>query len=158
LVVAGLPLLRRIVLAATSAGFERIVVRDDRREVRRLIDGTRASTATSIDSVASPSRTRVVMVPANVVPQARWLRSLLQVPLEPERVYGSSSTALVVETDEPEAVVADAARAENAETLASDLGRAFGGETRPLDADGCFALTTPGDLPRAETWLLRSLI
>jgi phosphatidylglycerophosphate synthase len=156
--IGGLPLIRRIVLSARSAGYGRVLIRDDRPEIRRFLDGTRFATLTAGDEAEPRSRGRVVILPANVVPQARWLRSLHETPLAAETVYGTASTAMVVETDDPGAVIAAAARGGDAESVSAELDRLFGSEKRPLDTDGCFPVVAPGDLARAETWLLRSLI
>src|SRR5262249_29703391 len=72
-VVAGLPLLRRIVLAGSRAGFSRVLVQSERDDAERLLGGTPASL---LNGAQLPeARRRIVILPANVVPQARWLRA-----------------------------------------------------------------------------------
>ena len=60
-VVLGVPLRRRVALSAQRAGFDRV--------------------GEALEVEALPGRTRVVLLPANVVPQTRWLRELLAMPL-----------------------------------------------------------------------------
>src|SRR4029453_4805310 len=81
-VIAGLPLLLRIVLAAARAGFERILVHPGACPEPRLLEGTGAAV---LDGRAgTPAPERLVLLPVNVLPQARWLRGLREMPLEPE--------------------------------------------------------------------------
>src|SRR5437667_425254 len=74
IVVAGLPLLRRIVLAGSRAGFSRVLVQISHGDAERLLGGTAAG---ALSGARLPdSRRRIVILPANVVPQPRWLRAL----------------------------------------------------------------------------------
>src|SRR5262249_35099212 len=107
-VVAGLPLLRRIVLAGQRAGFARVVVQSDVSRFDRLLVGT-VATALSGTARLTTSRCRIVILAANVVPQARWLRALRESELETERLYADAGATAVVDTDEPAAVLAAAA-------------------------------------------------
>src|SRR5262249_12365030 len=66
-VVAGLPLLRRIVLAGARAGFSRVLVQSGQAEAERLLGGTAASVLSGVQQ--PDSRRRIVILPANVVPQ-----------------------------------------------------------------------------------------
>ena len=107
MVVAGLPLLRRIALAGIRAGFSRVLVRSAHQGsahpgIDRLLDGTSAVTLTggSVPLTESAGRglaalTRIVILPGNVVPQARWLRSLRERRLEAERLHGDPAMAAV---------------------------------------------------------------
>ena len=60
--VAGLPLGKRIALAAARAGL--LPVED-----------------------APVGRRRLVLLPGNVIPQIQWLRGLKEMPLEPETLW-----------------------------------------------------------------------
>src|SRR5215470_10183331 len=113
-VIGGLPLLRRIVLAATAAGFDDVLVLSGAPSVRGLLEGTRATLVGDAAPTAPSSRRRVVVVPANVVPQARWLRTLLEQPLAVETLSVDESLVTVVETDQPAAIVMAAARTKDA--------------------------------------------
>src|SRR5438445_88842 len=107
-VVAGLPLLRRIVLAGSRAGFSRVLVQSGHDGVERLLGGTAASELGARPTL--DSRRRIVILPANVVPQARWLRALRETDVEPERLSADGQLAAVIDTDGPSAVLAAAAQ------------------------------------------------
>lgn len=156
-VILGLPLIRRIVLAATSAGYGRVLVRDS-ESGRHLLDGTAAAVLTATDTMSLLARRRVVALPANVVPQPRWLRSLLEMPIEREKLYVDPAMAAVVETENPGAVIGTAARSASAGAFVAALRRTFEEAGWPLDPEGRFPIVAPGDVPQAEAWLLRSLI
>jgi 1L-myo-inositol 1-phosphate cytidylyltransferase / CDP-L-myo-inositol myo-inositolphosphotransferase len=110
-VLLGLPILRRAVLAAERAGFERIVVEEAAGlDLPLLIAGTRAEIAARPGPDDDPGSEGLVHLDENVLPQVRWLRQLRQgAPSAPE-------------------------------------------------SGGRFVIASPTDLPRAETWLLRSLV
>ena len=156
-IVAGLPLLRRIVLAGIRAGFTRVLVRSAHAGIEPLLDGTPATALTEGGDPGPAARTRIVILPGNVVPQARWLRMLRERPIEMERLHGDPSAA-VVDTEDAAAVLAAGARCESAEELVAALRAQFGGAELEGDAAGRFRLSSPADTARAETWLLRSLI
>ena len=156
IVVAGLPLLRRIVLAGARAGFSRVLVQSRPGAAERLLGGTSAET---LSGTRPPdSRRRIVILPANVVPQARWLRALREAEVEPERLYADGELAAVVDTDEPSAVLAAAARSRDVGELLATLRVRF--DEAKLDADetGRFPMTEAADTRSAEVWLLKSLI
>jgi hypothetical protein len=94
--VAGLPLGKRIALAAARAG---LVPADD----------------------APPGRRRLVLLSGNVIPQIQWLRGLKEMSLEPETVWVDPAMVAVVETDDPKPVLAAAARAASPADLISAL-------------------------------------
>jgi len=157
-VVAGLPLLRRIVLAGIRAGFSRVLVQSDPAGIDRLLGGT-AATALSDDArLASDSRRRIVILSANVVPQPRWLRALRELQIEAERLYADASLTAVVDTADSAAVLAAAMRCRGAGELVERLRARFDGTDLKADDAGRFPLTGPSDTGPAETWLLRSLI
>src|SRR5262249_46285628 len=85
LAAGGLPPLRRIVLAGSRAGFSRVLVQASRDDAERLLGGTAAGELRG--ARPTDTRRRIVILPANVVPQARWLRALREVEVEPERLY-----------------------------------------------------------------------
>ena len=156
--VAGLPLLTRIVRAATAAGYEHVFVRDAGPATGHLLGGTGAVVLTPSTPLPPLSKRRIVVVAANVVPQSRWLRGLLEMPIEPERLYADGACAMAVETERAGEVLRAAARAPSAAALVAELARLFAREALPLTADGRFPLASAGDVATAETWLLRSLI
>jgi len=137
--VAGLPLARRVALAAGRAGFGDVAAAGD-------------------DQATPDGPRRVVALGGHVVPQPAWLRALSSMPLQPETLYVDDGAVAVIETEEPARVLAAAARSRSADELA----RALEGDVpivrRPLEPTGRFALGGTNDVPAAETWLLRSLI
>ncbi len=78
-VVAGLPVVRRIALAGTRAGFGRIVVHG--LHVDGALAGIRADQLDPAEAGEPGSQCRLVLLPANVVPQPDWLRALLAAPV-----------------------------------------------------------------------------
>jgi phosphatidylglycerophosphate synthase len=131
--VAGLPLGRRLLLAAARAGLA------------------------SVPS-AEPGRCRMILVPPNVIPQPRWLRALAAMPLQPETLWIDPAQVAVLETEDPKPVLDVAGRAASATECVATLRGRFATIEGTADHKGRFALRTAGDLPRAESWLLRGLI
>ena len=154
--VAGLTLLRRLVLAATSAGYTRVLVADGLGDGAGLADTIAGPLgAASLPSAASH---RVVVAPANVVPQKRWLRTLQEMPLERDTLHADAALGVgVVETERIDAVIA-AARGNGSAGVLERLGKVF--ESRPLATDpkDAMAVHGAGDRRAAERWLYRALI
>jgi 1L-myo-inositol 1-phosphate cytidylyltransferase / CDP-L-myo-inositol myo-inositolphosphotransferase len=155
-VVAGLPLLRRIVLAGSRAGFSSVLVQSGHDDAERLLAGT----AARVLSGAPPpdSRRRIVILPANVVPQTRWLRALRETEVEPERVCADGELTAVLDTDDPAFVLAAATRCRGIGELLATLRVRFDESKLEVDETGRVPLTEAADTRPAETWLLRSLI
>ncbi|MBI3030930.1 MAG: CDP-alcohol phosphatidyltransferase family protein [Candidatus Rokubacteria bacterium] len=157
--VAGLPLLRRIVLAAAHAGFGRILVHPAAvPDGRGLLAGTAAVVLAPEGPLPALPPGRIVLLAANVIPQSAWLHSLLEMPLEPERFYTDGRGAAVIETGDPDAIVAEAARRPGPEALLESLGAVFKPVDCSLAGEGRFALTGVGGVRQAEDWLLRGLV
>jgi len=155
-VIAGLPLVRRIVLAAERAGFERILVHPRACPEPRLLGGT-AAVLLGADAPVT-LRARLVLVPANVLPQARWLRALREMPLDPETLAVDSSLTSVVESAGVDEVLRSAGQATGAEDLIATLSRRLAATTRAGDPADRLALGGAAGAPAAADWLLRSLI
>lgn len=155
-VIAGLPLVRRIVLAAERAGFERILVHPRACPQPHLLAGT-AAALLGAETPVGP-RARLVLVPANVLPQARWLRALREMPLEPETLAVDSSLTAVVESAGIDEVLRSAGQAAGAADLITALSRRLAPATEAGDPAGRFALGGAAGPWAAEDWLLRSLI
>jgi len=153
--VAGLPLLRRIVLAGARAGFDAVLVHRDAGPAD-LVAGTPAAPLTP--EAFPGARGRVVILPANVVPQPRWLRALREAELAPEKAYVDSSLAAVIETEQPARVLAAAAASRDVDEAVAALGAGYSDPPAVVDAAGRFPLATVADVPAAERWLLRSLV
>ncbi len=157
-VVAGLPLLRRIVLAGARAGFSEIRVHKTLAGAEDLLAGTPAALLTPDEPDAPHARRRIVIVPANVVPQPGWLRGLLGGALRADTAYADASLTVVIETADPGRVLAAAARCRSAGELLGVLRGGFADPPAALDATGRFVLTAGADVAAAERWLLRGLI
>ncbi len=157
-VVAGLPLLRRIVLAGQRAGFARVLVQSDPSSLDHLLGGTAAIALSGTARPLTASRCRIVILAANVVPQPRWLRGLRESEIEAERLYADAGAAAVIDTDEPAAVLAAAASCRSVGHLVETLRARFDWTDLKADDAGRFPLATASDTGGAETWLLRSLI
>lgn len=155
-VIAGLPLLRRIVLAGQRAGFERILIHPRTSPKLQLLAGTPADLLDA-DTPVAP-RARLVLVPANILPQARWLRALREMPLEPEALVVDASLTAVVESCGAGEVLRAASEAEGADDLIGALSRRQAPATQPADPAGRFALGGGLGAREALDWLLRSLI
>ena len=157
IVVAGLPLLRRIVLAGARAGFSRVLVQMGHDDVERLLGGTAASVLSGARP-APDSRRRIVILSANVVPQSRWLRALRESDIEPEHLYADGQLTAVIDTDDPSVVLAAAAQCRGVGELLAALRVRFDEAKLEVDDTGRFPLSEPADARPAEAWLLRSLI
>jgi phosphatidylglycerophosphate synthase len=157
-VVAGLPLLRRIVLAGARAGFAEIRVHKALAVADDLLAGTPAAPLTPDEPDAPRARRRIVILPANVVPQPGWLRGLLGGALCADTAYADASLTVVIETADPGRVLAAAARSRGAGELLGVLRGGFADPPATLAAAGRFVLTARADVAAAERWLLRGLI
>jgi len=157
-VVAGLPLITRIIRAAKTSGYTDVLVCDMDAGIRGLVERAGAAVLTSSRSADDRRRRRIVVMPANVVPQSRWLRSLLNEPIESERIYVDGASVVLVETTRTSAVIAAAARSASAPALVGALSRVFDKGPEPLGREGGFAVDSAREVSKAETWLLRSLI
>lgn len=155
-VIAGLPLLRRIVLAATRAGFERILVHPGACPEPRLLEGTGAVVLDG--GAGTPSPDRVVLLPVNVLPQARWLRGLREMPLEPETILVDSSMVAALESAVGGDVLRTAGECSAPHDLVASLSRRLPSIAPAGDPAGRFAVEGAGGVKAAEDWLLRGLI
>ena len=154
--IAGLPLLRRIVLAAARAGFERILVHPRACPEPRLLEGTPA-TVLAAEPTPGPVA-RVVVLPANVLPQTRWLRGLREMPLDRETLAVDASVAAALESAVAGELLGAAGKDAGAQDLILALSRRLPRVAQPGDPAGRFALERAADAKAAEEWLLRSLI
>jgi phosphatidylglycerophosphate synthase len=131
--VAGLPLGRRITLAAARAGLSTI-------------------------ASSEPGPRRLILVPSNVIPQPRWLRVLAAMPLQPETLWVDPAQVAVVETSDPKPILDAAGRAGGVGECVATLRERFTVVEGPADIKGRFPLRAAGDLDAAESWLLRGLV
>lgn len=156
--LAGVPLVRRIALAADRARFRSVLVSLSRSDDPRLLAGTSALPLIPNGSPPLPPLGRLVVIATNVVPQPRWLRALCELPVEPERLYVDGASVAVVETKDPERVVAVAARSRSPVELVAALDARSGTVDLAPDESGRFVVGALRDVPAAEAWLLRGLV
>lgn len=154
--VAGLSVLRRLVLAAERAGFAPVLVGQLRPDEERLVAGTSAASITATPPAALPRR--IVLLPSNVVPQAAWLAELRALPIQPGHLYVDDASVAVLEVEDPAEVVETVARSRGATEAVTALAKSFTAVRGALGGDGSFVLHTARDVRAAERWLLRSLI
>jgi 1L-myo-inositol 1-phosphate cytidylyltransferase / CDP-L-myo-inositol myo-inositolphosphotransferase len=152
--IAGLPLLRRIVLAAERAGFDRVLVHPRACSRPGLLDGTGAALLGADPVTRAPGR--LVLLPVNVLPQARWLRLLREMPLEPGPPAVDPSGAATVEGVEGGALLRSAENGGPA--LVEELARRRPRVAAAGDPAGRFPLVGADGPRAAEAWLLQSLI
>jgi phosphatidylglycerophosphate synthase len=155
-VVAGLPLIRRIALAARRAGFGRIAVHG--LCVDGTLSGIPADRLDQAESELQGSRCRFVLLPANVIPHPDWLRALLATPVEPDTLYRDGAMVAIIETARPDRVLSATSGSRSVGDLLAALRTRFDEAPCPVDRSGRFPLAGRGDVASAETWLLRSLI
>jgi len=155
-VIAGLPLLRRIVLAAGRAGFDRILVHPRACPDSRLLEGTDAAVLGAGPAVAPMAR--LILLPAHVLPQVRWLRRLREMPLDPETLAVDGSLAAAVESVAAGDLLRSVGESAGSDDLIATLSRRFPCVTEARDPCGRFPLGASAGPPAAEAWLLRSLI
>lgn len=157
--VAGLPLVRRIALAGARAGFSSVRVAGVWPGASSLLAGTGATPlAPEISAPPAGALCRIVLLPINVVPRPQSLRALLELPLEPERLYADRSNAIVLDVEDAAAVLGLAARSSSPSDLRAALRARFGADDVMLDVAAGVRLDRRTDVREAETWLLRSLI
>lgn len=136
-VVLGVSLSTRIVKAAERAGFDRIV--EDGPAAERLSPG------------------RIVFLRGSMLVKPDWLRALREMPVEPERLYAAGDGAVLIETSFPEGLLSGL-HAEGRGIAAALASRAVERIEEPDIERGRILLADSTDLPRAEKWLLASLI
>ncbi|MGH7335743.1 MAG: CDP-alcohol phosphatidyltransferase family protein [Candidatus Rokuibacteriota bacterium] len=138
-VVLGVPLRQRVILGGLRAGFDRVGVPEEMQGPR-------------------PARSRIALLPVNVVPQTRWLRDLREMPLALDTIHRDVSGTAVVETEDPGRVLKTALGCATPDETLAELRATFPIVDDPLDPSGRFVIQGPADVESTETWLLRSLV
>lgn len=155
----GLPLLRRSVLAASRAGFGRIIVlTPDPTGIKELLDDTRASVLSLGEPVESLPPGRIVLLASNVLPDPKWLRMLLEMPITPEQLYVDGASVAVIDAVDSRAILSVVSSGLRPRDLFAALGQFLKMVRKPVGQEGMVTLVTPHDVRKAETWLLRGLI
>ncbi len=157
-VVLGLAWIRRVVLTAERAGFGQILIAADRgtAKLEHLLAGTSARIVTPEGPATPLPAGRMVAMSLEVLPRSAWLRSLLEMPVEPDRLYADSSVG-VIQTADPNAILSALRKTPTANGLA-ELKNHWPTVSKPLGNGGKFEIAATCDLPRAEDWLLAGLI
>src|SRR5262249_51518353 len=94
--VAGMPLVRRIALAAMRAGVGRIVVHE--LPIDGGLSGIRAQPLRTAEAGEPGVARRLILLPVNVVPHPDWLSALRTAPVERDTIYVDGSMAMLIET------------------------------------------------------------
>jgi phosphatidylglycerophosphate synthase len=157
-VVAGLPLLRRIALAAMRAGLRPVVVGYPRHEVASVLAGTSALVLAPDEPIAAVSARRLVFLPLRVIPQPEWLRAVAATPLEVGHLCTDGATVAVLDADESSRALAVASRGKSLDEVVATLRATFKTEERAFEGSGKFLLASSRDVRAAERWLLGNLV
>jgi phosphatidylglycerophosphate synthase len=154
----GLPIARRVALSAFRAGFVRVLFDAARGwDLSEALRGTGAEVVPPAGPFPEIPPGRLVLLAPGVIPQAAWLKSLLARPVE-SGVFlldADETVALVDSARGREVLAALAARAPEGAWEAAAVGSARAPLSSPA---GVVVLHGRIDLPRAERWLLQSLV
>lgn len=155
----GLPLLCRSVLAASRAGFGRIVVQTpEPAGVMRLLDGMPATVISPGETMEPLPPGRLVLLAANVLVQRDGFRRLLDMPIEPGRLYRVQESVAVIEMSDAQEISSIMSRGLYVSDLFRALGQCLHTVNQSLGQGGMLELSTPQDVAMAEDWLLRGLV
>lgn len=167
-VVAGIPLLRRIVMAASRAGCHEILVVDTGWPgLTRLLTGTRAVLLPPDKLIDLPVRrtetghphsSRILVLAGNLLPRPSLLTHLTEMPLRAETMHVPASGIAAVETAGPKALLSMIGRANDDLSVFSGLERTYQRAGALIDGAGWVRVSNRADLRNAERWLLRGLI
>jgi phosphatidylglycerophosphate synthase len=156
----GLQLLRRQLLAADRARFERVIVLvdGDLSALEPMAAGTGAILVAPGAALPPLPAGRLVLLSPHVIPQVKWLRELRETHLEPERFHVDPPSVAVLETTDPGRALASLVAACPGRDLVEAV-RARGSVVqRSCGGPGRFTLTDATAVGRAEKWLLHSLV
>src|SRR6185436_16100292 len=156
----GLPLVRRAALAAARAGFDCVYVLggESGGAFSRILDGTGARLV-SRDAVDLPPG-RIVLLPDRIAASPAWLRSVREVPVEPERVHRLGSGA-VVEIRDPAPLARALAGASRLSAVLAAWGSALPASAATVAVAAVappLEVRTAAELADAEDRLLQGLV
>src|SRR5574337_331667 len=158
-VVAGIPLLRRIVMAASRAGCHEILVVDTGRPgLTRLLAGTRAVLLSPDKLTEHSYSNRILVLAGNLLPRPSLLTHLTGMPLCAETMHIPTDGIAVVETADPSAFLSMVGRAHDDLSLFSALERTYQKTGALIGGGDWVRISNQADLRHAEWWLLRGLI
>ena len=158
-VVAGIPLLRRIVMAASRAGCHEILVLDTGWPgLMALLTGTQAVLLPPDKLTDSPHSSRILVLAGNLLPRPSLLTHLTEMPLRAETMHVPVSGIAVVETANPKAILSMIGHADDDLSVFSGLERTYQRAGTLIDGAGWVRVSNRADLRNAERWLLRGLV
>ncbi|HWR20736.1 MAG TPA: CDP-alcohol phosphatidyltransferase family protein [Verrucomicrobiae bacterium] len=158
-VVAGIPLLRRIVMAASRAGCHEILVLDTGWPgLMKLLTGTRAVLLPPDKLTDYPHSSRILVLAGNLLPRPSLLTHLTEMPLRAETMHVPVSGIAAVETADPKAMLSMIGRAGDDLSVFSGLERTYQRAGTLIDGAGWVRVSNRADLRNAERWLLRGLV
>jgi phosphatidylglycerophosphate synthase len=157
-VVAGLPLLRRIVLVAERARLCPVLIGFDRTEAERWLADASAAVRAPDATAPQSAACRVLFMPVTVIPHSGWLRRLVEMPVERGQLYVDGETVAALEAVDPEAILAIASGATSIGEVVRRLRARLASKEQAFDRSGRFVIGSSRDVTAAESWLLRSLI
>lgn len=158
-VVLGVPLLRRIVMAASRAGYEDILVAGDGSfGYEKLLEGTRGVSVPAARLTDHPCAGRILVLTSRVLPHPVLLTQLAEMPLCDETISIPASGIAAVETADPALLLSTIGRANDELELFSALEQVYRRTDVSTDDTRWVRITSRADLDNAERWLLRGLI
>ncbi|MBI2903431.1 MAG: CDP-alcohol phosphatidyltransferase family protein [Candidatus Methylomirabilis oxyfera] len=157
--VAGVPLLRRVVMGARRAGFHDIQVVDSGQPgLARLLEGTGA-VLLSPGGLANQSRSaRVLVLASDLLSRPLLLQRLSEMPLRAGTMHVPASGIAAVETVDAQGFLSSLGRTNDAASVFSRLEGAYQKTGALTDGAGWIRVSKREDLPTAEQWLMRGLI
>ncbi len=157
--VAGVPLLRRIVMAASRAGCHDILVVDSGQPgLARLLEGTQAMLLSPSELAEHPSSSRILVLASNLLPHPSLLKRLSDMPLRPGTMHAPTSGIAAVETVDPQGLLSSIGHAIDGVSVFSDLEHVYRKADATMDGEAWVRVSRREDLSHAERWLLRDLI
>jgi phosphatidylglycerophosphate synthase len=158
-VVLGLPLLRRIVLVASRAGYRDILVVDHGSfECEKLLQGTNAALLPPAGLADHQPAGRIVVLTAYLLPHPSLLTHLTTVSLQAEAICAPTSGIAAIETADPKTLLSMINRTNDDRSLFSELEQTYRKAGAPTDNGRWVRVSSREDLPQAERWLLQGLI
>ncbi|AWT60149.1 MAG: Bifunctional IPC transferase and DIPP synthase [Candidatus Moanabacter tarae] len=157
--ILGLPLIRRMVLSAKRAGFDNIwvAVRED-REVTKILEGTTVEFKSLDATLDLAGFRRIVFMVGGVLPDATWLKTLLETPLKPDRLYCDTGVAAAIETKKSLKLFPSTRYGRSEEDLGLVFDREIETELLEVDHQGRTLIPSGAGIDKAESWLLERLI
>lgn len=158
-VILGLPLLRRIVLVASRAGCQDILVVDRGSfECGKLLQGTKAVLMQPAGLAGHQPARRILVLTAHLLPHPSLLTHLATMPLHAEAICLPTDGIAAIETADPTTLLSMIDRANDDLSLFSELEQTYRKADALIDDGRWIRVLHRADLPQAERWLLWGLI